>query len=246
MEVFGVDSVLAEELGVKHTSQEICQQPELWHEVYDVIKNQKKELQAYLEGAYADVDKIILTGAGTSAFIGLSARRSFHNQVGIETQAIATTDLVTHYRDFVQKQESVLLVSFARSGDSPESIAAVEHMSSYVKKCYNLIITCNEGGQLMRMNAEIDNYCVLLPSKSNDQSLAMTSSYTSMLLAGLLVSRIKEIEAVERQVNLISHYASEVINKQAPKLQEIARLSFDRAVFLGSGPYSGSAKEAHL
>ena len=40
--------------------------------------------------------EVILTGAGTSAFIGDVLEGPFQQKTGIRTRAVATTDLVTH------------------------------------------------------------------------------------------------------------------------------------------------------
>ena len=95
---------------------------------------------------------------------------------------------------------------------------------------------------LLKSNA----FTFLLPEEANDQALAMTSSFTSMTLAGLLISDINNIEKNEGHVNNLVAFGKNIIEHYARKLDEVADLDFKRIVFLGSGPLKGTAKESHL
>src|SRR5690606_17292088 len=121
---------------------------------------------------------------------------NFHGCV----QAVPSTDLVSHPFNYFSAEQSVLLISFARSGNSPESKAVMSLADNISKHCYHLIITCNKDGDLAKYHSTNGKYAIILPDESNDQGLAMTSSYTGMLLAGLLISRLNEIGSLKRQV----------------------------------------------
>ena len=229
-------------------AKEISSQPKLWKETYDSIVTKKEQIAAFLNEIYKISNlQIILTGAGSSAFIGEILQYSFYKNTGIPVKAIPTTDLVTHPGDFFQKSTPALLISFARSGDSPESIATFELAEKLNDAIYHLIITCNAEGKLAKMASNTKNsFIFLLPEGTNDQALAMTSSFTCMTLAGLLISDIKKIEENEKNVNRLIEFGNLVLNKYAAELNEIADLDFKRIVFLGSGPLKGTAKESHL
>lgn len=238
-----VDQLMA--LGALHTAREICQQPELWFKIWNQINESKSEIQAFVTKSKG-VDKVILTGAGTSAFIGESLIGSFFRNYHGCVQAIPTTNLVTHPFDYFSEDQSVLLISFARSGNSPESKAAVSLADSISSKCHHLIITCNKEGDLVKYSSKNGKHVIVLPEESNDQSLAMTSSYTGMLLTALLISRIDEIEALKQQVLTICKYANRIIADYHMLIKEIADTPFKRVVYLGSGPFLGTATEAQL
>ena len=125
-----------------HTAREIAQQPLLWKKIYQETERQKNDILAFLKTT-KDVKRIILTGAGTSAFIGLSLKGSFLKNRGIVTEAISSTDIVSHPKEYFHPDIPTLLVSFARSGNSPESAAAVSFADDICKTCYHFIITCN-------------------------------------------------------------------------------------------------------
>ncbi len=235
------------QLGGYDTSKEIESQERLWLETYNLILGKKLEINNFMQ-KFLQQDKanIILTGAGTSAFVGDTLAPIFQSNTGVFCKAISTTTLVTHPELYLPKENPTLLVSFARSGNSPESIKAVELANQVCENIYHLIITCNADGELAKTTSSEKNYILLLPEETNDKSLAMTSSFSSMLLSGVLISKIDEIEKMQLQVELLSNYAKSITENYLPQLKEVANLDFNRAVFLGSGLFEGIARESHL
>jgi tagatose-6-phosphate ketose/aldose isomerase len=246
MKYLGINSKTLESSGAIYTASEIAQQPALWLKIYMRILSEKDDLMNYINHVCQDIDKIVLTGAGTSAYIGISLVGTLFRSTGVITNAIPSTDIVTHPLDYLRQDEKILLISFARSGDSPESLAVVQLADNHTKKCYHLIITCDDKGELYNYNSANEKYCFLLPSESNDKSLAMTSSYSGMLLAGLLISRLREIEQYRGQVENLVSYGERILNHYLEPLREISEKNFERAIFLGSGPLFGTATESHL
>ncbi len=230
-----------------HTAREIDNQPELWKDTFEHVLREKSSLMTFLNGAFEHKNlQIILAGAGTSAFIGEILLQPFIRNTGVVTKMIPTTDIVTHPQDFFQQSIPTLLVSFARSGDSPESLAALELAEKICDKIYHLVISCNPHGKLAEVARTKNSYVFLLPQGANDQALAMTGSFTSMLLAGLLISDIKNLENYQGTVQRLSEFGKMMLDKVEDKLHEAASLPFKRVVFLGSGPLKGTAKESHL
>jgi len=229
-------------------AKEITQQPEVWRKTYDSLLAQKNEICSFLDNACKNKSaQIILTGAGTSAFIGEILSPAFFKNTGINTKSVPTTDIVTHPGDFFHGSIPTLLVSFARSGDSPESVATFELAEKWHDAIFHLIITCNPDGKLAKVAANKKNcFVFLLPEETNDKALAMTSSFTCMTLAGLLISDIKNIETNEKNVTTLVKSGQVVLDKYSGSLREVATINFKRVVFLGSGPLKGTAKESHL
>lgn len=233
------------ENGAIFTATEIEGQPKLWNEVLDSFARHQNDLHTFLQRAYKEIDNIILTGAGTSAFIGLSLQGVFFRNTKIITQAIATTDIVSNPEDYFNSDQTSLIISFARSGNSPESCAAVELADKFSKKCFHLIITCDENGQLAKYNSPNPVYVFVLPGTANDKSLAMTGSYSGMLLTGLLIACINRSKENRQQVELLTEAANNIISS-ASLLNEVAQKDFKRAMFLGSGALFGTATESAL
>ena len=232
--------------GAIETAMEISGQPDLWVEIYDKVLSEESRIAPFIEAVFKRAGKIILTGAGTSAYIGYSVEGELQRKSGITTVSVPTTHLVSHPQDYFEESVPTLLISFARSGNSPESVAAVKWGDRYCRECYHLIITCNPEGSLAKHAFKSSSYVFLLPPKANDKSLAMTGSYSGMLLSALLMTHIKEVGSLESTVQTLRQYGNIILGKHLPALTKIAALPFNRVVFLGSGPHFGTATESHL
>lgn len=228
------------------TEIEIWAQPSLWQNIFAQVQLEKHSIISFLNNAVLhDNLNVILTGAGTSAFIGLSLTGIYNRKLEKHVKAVSTTDLVTHPLDYLSPAVPLLLISFGRSGNSPESVAAVRIADQVCLKVYHFIVTCDAQGDLAKYDTNSPKYVFVLPEEANDKSLAMTSSYSGMLLAGLLIARINEIESLASQINVLIQYGQKLL-AQSEMFREIAEMSFERAVFLGSGPLYGTATESHL
>lgn len=234
------------EKGGMYTAMEIEGQPYLWQEVYDLILLEKNSIQKFLLPLLKEPDlRIILTGAGSSAFIGEAAQGLIQANTKRITHAIATTDLITHPQLHFLKEIPTLLVSFARSGNSPESLAAVKLANEYCNNVFHLIITCNKEGKLVNGDAP-QAYHLILPERANDKSLAMTGSFTAMLLSAILISKVEILESLLPALNVLIKDAKELLGRYLPMIKTIADQPYERVIFLGSGPLLGVARECHL
>ena len=234
------------EKGALHTAREIAGQPALWQKTADTFHKQSAAIFSFLDKAMAECGQIILTGAGTSAYIGLSLQGVFSNRKHRITRALATTDILSHPQHYFQHDDVALIISFARSGKSPESCAALELADQFCKKCFHLIITCNEEGALANYQSKNPVFVFVLPPEANDKSLAMTGSYSAMLLTGLLIAFSDDPSFCNRQVQLAIESAKNILTRDIDRIGKIAAHDFERAVFLGSGALYGTATEAGL
>ena len=241
-----LETSLIKEPGALYTANEIAGQPELWLKIHKQVVSDKERISSWLNQSLPEVSRIIITGAGTSAYIGLTLHGIFSRSLKIHTDAIATTDLVSHPGDYFFNHEAIMLVSFARSGNSPESTAVVNLADKLSRKCFHIIITCDPEGHLAKWQSPSPKLLIVLPPESNDKSLAMTGSYTGMLLCGLLLARLKEIDTLANQITTLHTYGVKILEKFAPGLKEVASKNFKRVVFLGSGPLYGTATESNL
>jgi tagatose-6-phosphate ketose/aldose isomerase len=232
--------------GAHHTAREIAQQPEAWRQTQSLLTAERARLERFLAPLLASRDlRIILTGAGSSAYIGQCLAPTLLQHTGKRVEAIATTDLVAAPRSYFQRDVSTLLVSFARSGGSPESVAAVELADQCLARCHHLVITCNREGELYRRCQGNDSRLALaLPDLTHDQGFAMTSSFSSMYYAALAL--FCGIGHFAGRVEAIARSARCVIAQHSTALQALAARDPARVVFLGSGAMAGLAAEAAL
>jgi tagatose-6-phosphate ketose/aldose isomerase len=240
----GIDEAALIAANGLHTANEIAQQPMMLKATHALLVAQQAELEAFLAPILSDPNaRIILTGAGTSAFIGECLGPVLNRQIAAHVEAVATTDIVSTPYLWLEAATRTLLVSFARSGNSPESTAAVELANQMVDDVRHLIITCNEEGSLAK-NAGVNAYTVLLPPETHDRSFAMTSSFTSMTYAAL--AALAGIDNMAERIGNIVRATSAVIESASQDMKHMAEAGFDRVVYLGSGPLQGLAREAAL
>ncbi|MDR6611254.1 SIS domain-containing protein [Leifsonia sp. 1010] len=233
----------AESEGSRFTVREICHQPEVWHQVATGIAVDRSRIDEFLAPLLARPDlRIVLTGAGTSAFVGGVAAPELSRLLSRRIEAIATTDLVSNPREFLAEDVPTLLVSFARSGNSPESVAATRLADECLSDVSHLIVTCDPAGQLNQEHRDLEHSCVLLmPAGANDQGFAMTSSFTSMLLSVLLVFG-GDAQTVEPLIRA----AEGLVGPGWDAIADLAAPDCDRVVYLGSGPLTALARESAL
>jgi tagatose-6-phosphate ketose/aldose isomerase len=243
-----IDAATLEALGAHHTVAEILGQPDLWSATLAKMEAERVTLLPFFQAALAARDRrIVLTGAGSSAFVGELLEGPLIRRMGRRVQAIPTTDIVTHPGECLGPSAPTLLVSFARSGDSPESVAAVERASAVLTDVWHLIITCNPRGRLANHPTRNPRAVFVLPPDANDQGLAMTGSFTAMALAGLLLADLTEPRTgpARARVSALVDAGRRLLG-EGEALRRAAGTGFHRAVFLGSGPLKGAARECHL
>ncbi|EJG72371.1 putative tagatose-6-phosphate ketose/aldose isomerase [Streptococcus pneumoniae 2081074] len=239
------------ELGAEITTREIYQQPDVWREAFEFYQAKREEIAAFLQeiADKHDYIKVILTGAGTSAYVGdtlLPYFKEVYDERKWNFNAIATTDIVAKPATYLKKDVATVLVSFARSGNSPESVATVDLAKSLVDELYQVTITCAADGKLaLQVHGDDRNLLLLQPAVSNDAGFAMTSSFTSMMLTALLVFDPTEFAVKSERFEVVSSLARKVLDK-VEDVKELVDLDFNRVIYLGAGPFFGLAHEAQL
>jgi tagatose-6-phosphate ketose/aldose isomerase len=232
--------------GALWTAREIAQQPASWLRTESLVRQHAESAAAFLGPLLARTDlRIILTGAGSSAFIGECLAPLLLHRLGRRVEAIATTDLLSGPMLYLQPDVPTLLVSFGRSGSSPESAAVIELTEQLLRECHQLVFTCNEQGALyQRCRGRRNALPILLPPETHDQSFAMTSSFTSMMLAASLL--FQGARSGAEDVARIARAAQELLERQNSALRHLAAESYPRVVYLGSNGFKALAREAAL
>ena len=235
------------------TFNEIHQQPAMWRKELEALLAQKAAVSAFLHQYLTPETDVVLTGAGTSAFIGDTIEPVMRG-MWRNVRAVPTTDLITHAEYLLDAERPLLLISFARSGNSPESVGAVKLANKLCKNVAHIYITCNKNGKLakdvqgdnVQCTKESNKLLLLLPEETDDKSLAMTSSFSTMLLTCLMLGHIDTLEQDKAMIEKAVKNAEAVIAGYEEQLKEIASRPFERGVFLGSGALKGIAEECHL
>ena len=234
-----------QQLGALHTAEEIAQQPRLWRQLAQALPVWQPALNDFLGDALRRPEqRVILTGAGSSAYIGELLAERLDAAWPAEVRAIATTSLLTHPELYLQPERPTLLVSFARSGNSPESLAAVRLAQARLPRLSLLHISCNPTGELLRSELGVPTHRLLMPAGSCDRGFAMTSSLSCMLLAALAL--LSPEPDATRQLQRLADAAEQALADWPLPLRALARQPWQRLVMLGSGPLEALAREAAL
>ncbi|QIB27605.1 SIS domain-containing protein [Caloranaerobacter azorensis] len=246
--IFGYDEMELKRINAYITAKEIRQQPRLWEETFNIIRKNKEKIIEFLDKVLKEKNiRIIFTGAGTSAFVGECVVPYLDRIYSQKFEAIPTTSIVSNPENYLHSDVPTLLISCARSGNSPESVATVELAEKLVDNLYQIFLTCNPEGSLAKKALQGNNSLLLLmPEDSNDKGFAMTGSFTCMVLASLLFFDIKNINSLESDIQAIVSMGERILEKYPEKIKSIAHNDFDRAIFLGSSTLMGLARESAL
>ena len=233
-------------LGAIWTVREIEQQPTMLRETFAMLAARKAEVEGFVRPLVENSEtRTILTGAGTSAFIGECLAPYLAARLLARVEAVATTDLVSAPYLYFEPQTPTLLVSFARSGNSPESVAAVELANQCVGAMHHLAVTCNpEGALVQKLRHGGNGMTVLLPEATHDRSFAMTSSFTCMMIASL--AALSGLDGMRARIDRVAQSVAGVIAAQAEAMRMLAVRGHERVVYLGSHIFKGLAREAAL
>jgi tagatose-6-phosphate ketose/aldose isomerase len=234
------------EAGSPATAAEIRQQPELWKLVASQAELGRRSADGFLAPLLGDQRaRIILAGAGTSAFAGQVLAPALTGRLRRRVDAAATTDIVASPRDVLGEDVPTLLVSLARSGDSPESTATTAIADELLSAVRHLVITCNPHGQLAKAHADrADSLVLFMPAAANDRGFAMTSSFTCMLLAAQLA--LDPGGPGGGYVGRLGAAADQLLAERTGQLAGLVERRYRRVVYLGSGALTGLAREAAL
>lgn len=231
--------------GYAHTLREILQQPPTWLGTASRLSGE--HTAAMLRDLLAAKPAhIVFTGSGSSLYVGECLAPVLQAALGVPCLAIAAGTLLTSRRGVLPPGRG-LLVSIARSGDSPESTGVVDQVLAAEPGYAHLAITCNAQGQLAtRYRDEPRMHVLLLDEATNDRSLVMTSSFTNLLLAGSGLRHVASGDPDPRLADAAAAVAGALLERHGDTLAAAAQRSIDGACYLGSGAAFGAARESAL
>jgi tagatose-6-phosphate ketose/aldose isomerase len=229
--------------GYFYTLKEICQQPWTWLSTCERMTALRDSLVSSMSG----IKSLVFTGSGSSEYAGDCVRLPLQNELAVYVESVSGGTLLIHGAKALPNDRPGLLVSLARSGNSPESTGAVRILLESEPAYRHLIVTCNEAGSLARTwRDHKDVLVVALPPETNDESLVMTSSFTNLTLAARFLGLLDRPEAYRKLCAAQSRICRDLLSTYVDVLSRIASTEFRRAVFLGSGTRYSAAREASL
>ena len=238
--------------GLFFTPREIAQQPDTWMTTLRIFQANQKRICDFLDlaGVRAALEQrpvVMLIGAGTSDYIGHALELLLRQKWGCEVSTVASTDLLPSLEEYVVPGRRYLWISFSRSGDSPEGVAVLQQAIQLYPSVVHLVVTCNARARMAEICKGSKRAClVVLDDAVNDRSLAMTSSFTNMVVMGQCLASAWSIEEYSKVVAQLVRAGHDLLSRAAEEARRIASRGFSRVCFIGTGPLASVAEESAL
>ncbi|HQR38193.1 MAG TPA: SIS domain-containing protein [Blastocatellia bacterium] len=238
--------------GLAATPREIRQQPATWRDTRTRVANARDELIEFLAAAgvgtgVTEQTAVTLVGAGSSDYVGRALVHLLRRAWRTHVEAIPSTDLLTNMDDLVSADRPGLWISFSRSGDSPEAVAVVDAALERFPRVHHLLVTCNAEGRIVADFGDRPNVArVVLADAVNDRGLAMTSSFTNMVVAGQCLAHLDDLDAFTEVVERESRAAEALLEHETDSIARLVAEGCSQVVFLGTGPLAAVARESAL
>ncbi|HET9086900.1 MAG TPA: tagatose-6-phosphate ketose isomerase [Acidobacteriaceae bacterium] len=238
--------------GLLHTPREIAQQPDTWAATFLSIQQRRSDIEKFLESAGISPDSsqrpiVFLIGAGTSDYIGQCLMHLFRQKWRCEVLAVASTDLLTGFEDYIIPGQKYLWISFSRSGDSPEGVASLEKALHDHPDVHHLVVSCNADGQMVSEHRKDQRvFSLLLDDAVNDRGLAMTSSFSNMVICGHSLANLWSLQEYEPVLHNLIANGERFLDTASECAAELSQGPYTRACFVGTGSLKGVGKESAL
>jgi tagatose-6-phosphate ketose/aldose isomerase len=240
------------ESGLLYTPAEIAQQPATWESTFALFRKCRAELAEFLADAglghsTGPKPTVFLVGAGTSDYVGRSLVHVLRRLWQCEVIAVPSTSLLTHGEQWVIPGNRYLWISFSRSGDSPEGVSVLERALATQPDIRHIIVSCNSEGRMIRCaTGQKQAFTVALDDDVNDRGVAMTSSFSNMIVFGQCMAHIHNIEQYEPILERLVESGRTFLPRAADAAAGLAGEPYAKVCFLGSGALEGVAVESGL
>ena len=238
--------------GLVHTPAEIAQQPDTWGATLELFRSRREEIRSFLSaagmtGAGASQMIVFLVGAGTSDYTGQAVSHLLRKKWRCEVLAVPSTDLLTQMDELILPGRKYLWISFSRSGDSSEGVAVLARARERYPEIHHIVISCNPNGRMLKENAGNPNALgICMIDGANDRGLAMTSSFSNMVIFGQCVAHTNDLEVYEPVLRKLVAAGRSLLPRAADCAAAVAKQEYTKACFVGSGPLRAVAKESAL
>jgi len=227
-------------LGDKYiTLQEILSQPMAWKAVLQELENQASALKNYWKPE--NTQEVIFTGCGSTYYLSRSAADIFKGETGALVSAYPASDLYLFPDLVLTRDVSRILVSISRSGETSETLRAVDQFHSRDNGPV-YAISCYEEAPLVK-KASVS----LIAREAHEKSVAQTRSFSSMLVAVTGLAALLAGRALSDRFLQLPELGTDLISSHQELSKELGSdPNFERFFFLGGGPLYGLACEAML
>ena len=235
--------------GLSYTPGEIQQQPATWRATVKLLTQKRDQILSFLaELGPADRMSVLLAGAGTSDYIGRALAALLRREWQCEVAAVASTELVTNLEDYLLPGRQYLVISFSRSGESSEGVALIQQaLERYPQRIRHLVITCNRSGAMVEQFSGSPGLAtIVLDDAVNDRGLAMTSSFSNMVVAGQFLAYIRTPQTYTPLAECLAEMGTRLLPAAANLAAALSEAPPRKVCFLGTGALQAVADESAL
>ncbi len=238
--------------GLTHTPSEIAQQPDTWLTTFEIFRRKQAQIAEFLALAgvgagSAARPSVFLIGAGTSDYVGQALTNLLRKHWRCDVSAVPSTDLLTHMDELLLPERKYFWISFSRSGESPEGVAVFEAARKKHPDIYHLVVSCNANGRMIRESAGGERVLgICLDDAVNDRGLAMTSSFSNMVISGQCLAHVNDLARYEKVLLQLVQAGRDFLPRAADCASALAKEAYTKACFVGSGPLRAVATESAL
>lgn len=214
------------------TEAEILSQPRVWRAALERCRDY---LPFWRATAQAPAGVTFFVGCGTSYYLAEAAAAAWRVLAGGESRAVPASELLLYPELYLRADRDDRFVMVSRSGATSEVVKAAERCMALPRGQVH-VFTCCEASDLAAHATQV----YVFP-EGFDESVVMTRSFTTMLVA-LLVFAGVEPQSMEPLVAA----GEDVLRRFAALAANWLRSEPAEFVFLGQGPLFGLAREASL
>ena len=219
----------------QYTYQEIMSQGEAWAASLAAVEGEGK-LAQWLRGRWSET---LFTGCGSTYYLSAVAAAIWRAWTGEPARAVPGSELWL-FPATVQPQPGSLLVTVSRSGETTETLRAIDQFEALVGRDW-LTVTCHADRPMARRAPH-----ALVARGAEERSVAQTRSFTSMLVLTQVLAALAGGRPLNHLPTLPDH-AARLLKTYAGLAQTLANdAAIRRFTFLGSGVNYGLACEAML
>lgn len=221
----------------KYTFNEIQTQADAWEGVFRRLDDRVEEIHQ----ALYDREEVVFTGCGSAFNISHAVAPFFQQQTGLTCRVVHASELMTNADSFINRKRKTLVIGYSRSGDTTESVRAVETAKKMGAR--TIAVVCFPKSAM----TEIAHHAVVL-EEAFEKSVTTTRSLTSMVLTGnYLAGLVSEKEKICSDLKQLPALARQKMKRFHELGKQIGTdTKIEKYAFLGSGSYYGLAREAQL
>ncbi len=223
----------------ENTLKEILSQPTVWAETLEVFKENTPKVETFWKDD--NYELVIFTGCGSTFYLSQTAAVIFQKYTGVQSIALPGSELSLFSDIYFDKNKKTLLVAVSRSGETSETIHAIE-LFKEGKFGKVLAVTTVPDSSVNKL-ADLN----LIAESAQEKSIAQTRSFASMLL---LIEALSLQIGGENAVEVLNDFpkiVESLFSKYSDIVKEIGNDALiDRIFYLGSAYNYGIASEAML